>query len=81
MPDRHGPLRVIYEETFSLNEVEIPWEDFESNTPNDVLDRTTRGILNVSPLWLGEELSETERDAVLEAFGEEITVPEDEQAT
>lgn len=72
MPDRHGPLKVIYAETFSIDE----WENFESDTPNDVLDRTTRGILNVFPQWLGEELSEAEQAAVLEAFGVELPVEE-----
>lgn len=83
MPDRHGPLKVIYEETFSQE----GWNSFESETSNDVLDRITRGILNVSPQWLGRELTEAERAAVLEAFGEELPVeeprepPEGEPAT
>jgi hypothetical protein len=65
MPDRHGPLKVIYAETFSQGE----WEDFEADTPNDILDRVTRGILNVDPAWLGSPpLTLEEVSAVEEAF-------------
>lgn len=73
MPDRHGPLRVIYEETFSLDE----WESFEDNTPNDVLDRTTQGVLRTEPQWLGEALTSEEITAVEESFGVTIGTPDD----
>jgi hypothetical protein len=73
MPDRHGPLRVIYEETFSLAE----WESFEDNTPNDVLDRTTQGVLRTEPQWLGEALTSEEITAVEESFGVTIGTPDD----
>lgn len=73
MPDRHGPLRVVYEETFSLDE----WESFEDNTPNDVLDRTTQGVLRTEPQWLGEALTSEEITAVEESFGVTIGTPDD----
>lgn len=69
MPDRHGPMRVVYEEQGE----EIPstnWSDFEGNAPNDVLDRITRGILNIDPAWLGSPpLTSGEVTAVEETFG------------
>jgi hypothetical protein len=65
MPDRHGPFRVVYEETFSEEE----WGDFETNTSNGVLDRITRGILDIDPAWLGSPpLTAEEVSAVEEAF-------------
>ncbi|WP_200531282.1 hypothetical protein [Halorubrum sp. LN27] len=65
MPDRHGPMRVIFQNQ------EIPgttWGDFEENTPNEVLDRTTRGILDVNPGWLGTAMTPGEVAAVQEWF-------------
>ncbi|OYR62885.1 hypothetical protein DJ80_09175 [Halorubrum ezzemoulense] len=51
---------------------EIPstnWSDFEGNTPNDVLDRITRGILDIDPAWLGSPpLDSGEVTAVEENF-------------
>jgi hypothetical protein len=48
------------------------WSEFESDTPNDVLDRTTRGILNTEPEWLGSELIPSEITAVENHFGVSI---------
>jgi hypothetical protein len=76
MPDRHGPLKVVYQKRGE----EIPpslWSEFESDTPNDVLDRITRGILQTEPQWLGEQLSSGEITAVEEFFGVSIGAPGD----
>lgn len=74
MPDRHGPLKVLYQTQ------QIPstnWTDFEDDTPNDVLDRTTRGILRSGPEWLGDVLTPNEVTAVEEAFDVTIEGPGD----
>jgi hypothetical protein len=77
MPDRHGPFRVVYEETFSQEE----WGNFEAETPNGVLDRVTRGILNIDPAWLGSPpLTPEEVSAVEEAFDVSLGGEEPEPA-
>jgi hypothetical protein len=75
MPDRHGPLKVIFRQNQEMPKKN--WETFEENTSNDVLDRTTRGILQTEPLWLGDALTSNEITAVEEAFGVTIEVPDD----
>jgi hypothetical protein len=79
MPDRHGPLRVVYQERRQGEEIpSTVWSTFEDETPNDILDRITRGILQTDPQWLGEvDLTSDEIAAVEEAFGVTIEVPED----
>ncbi|GAA0524289.1 hypothetical protein SAMN04488066_10680 [Halorubrum aquaticum] len=77
MPDRHGPMRVVYEEQ-GEGIPSTTWSDFEGNAPNDVLDRITRGILNIDPAWLGSPpLTSGEVTAVEEAFGVTIGPPDD----
>jgi hypothetical protein len=70
MPDRHGPMRVVYEQRGQGEEIpSTVWTTFEDETPNDVLDRITRGILQTEPEWLGEVLTQTEITAVEDSFG------------
>jgi hypothetical protein len=65
-------MRVVYGSIPSTN-----WKSFEESTPNDVLDRTTRGILQTDPEWLGDALTAGEVTAVEEAFGVRIGAPGD----
>ena len=73
MPDRHGPIRVVYQ---ARGDEEIPpttWSSFEESTPNDILDRITRGILSIDTAWLGSlPLTSAEVTAVEEYFGVSI---------
>lgn len=78
MPDRHGPLKVVYQERRQGEEIPgSDWGSFEESTQNDILDRITRGILQTDPQWLGEVLTSEEIPAVEEAFGVTIEVPDD----
>ena len=78
MPDRHGPMRVVYEQRGQGEEISSTnWSTFEDETPNDVLDRITRGILQTEPQWLGEALTLEEITAVEESFGVTIGTPDD----
>jgi hypothetical protein len=64
-------MRALYQ---SQGTPSTTWESFESGTPNDVLDRTTRGILQTDPGWLADVLTPNEVTAVEEAFG--VTIGE-----
>ena len=83
MPDRHGPLKVVYQERRQGEEIPgSDWTTFEDETSEGVLDRITRGILQTDPQWLGEELTQDELFAIAESFGVEIPVeepPEEEE--
>ena len=65
MPDRHGPMRVIYQ---SGDIPSTTWDSFEEDTPNQVLDRMTESILDIDPAWLGGALTANEVGAVQEWF-------------
>ena len=70
MPDRHGPMRVVYQQRGGDEELPpTTWDTFENDTPEDVLDRITRGILQTDPQWLADALTPTEVTAVETAFG------------
>jgi hypothetical protein len=74
MPDRHGPMKALYENRGTSGS---SWGTFEETTPNDVLDRITRGILQTDPEWLADVLTAGEITAVEEAFGVSIGEPGD----
>jgi hypothetical protein len=65
-------MRVVYGSIPGTN-----WESFEESTPNDVLDRTTRGILRTDPEWLADTLTQNEITAVAENFGVTVEDPGD----
>lgn len=74
MPDRHGPLRALYENRAGAGS---SWDTFQGDTPDHVLDRITRGILRTDPEWLADVLTANEIGAVEEAFGVDIGEPGD----
>jgi hypothetical protein len=63
-------MRAVYEQ--NQGTLKKNWEEFEGDTPNDVLDRTTRGILQTDPQWLGDVLTPDEITAVENYFGVSI---------
>ncbi len=67
MPDRHGPMRAVYQQNEGIPGTN--WQTFEESTPNEILDRTTRGILRTDPEWLADTLTQNEITAVAENFG------------
>ncbi|WP_299333938.1 hypothetical protein [Haloplanus sp.] len=56
MPDRHGPMRVVVEES------PVAFEGI----PTDVRDRVTQAILNLDAAWPKEYLDEGASDEPIE---------------